>query len=225
MQVLDARNARLLYRLTPPIEETGESYLGQYATTQLDSDGDVLVTSYTSHVPQTAVHGWWGNARTQVGQPLTPVLRPFIPLPTPTPSLSEGRIAYWATSDEREGGSIDVLNLATGATRTLVPFSGSAGVEGFSLGEGVLAWAQQSYRYVAEGCARLTPVGSPELAIKPLSAPGPPITSTPIRGPLPLDRHARTGRGCGHLGVLDLPSSAQGLGDRPSGAAKMPGRR
>jgi hypothetical protein len=183
VEVVDARTARLLYRLSPP---PGQS--GRYRETQLDTKGDVLVTS-VGHLPDGHASGWWGNPRTRVGRPLESENT------GPAASLSEGRIAY-ASSREGET-SIDVLDLASGRTRTTVTFSGSARLQGFGLGRTVLAWAQQSYAYKLyterheqgrPSCVGEAPVGSTELIETPLSAVGLPIVVTASPGPRPAGR-------------------------------------
>jgi hypothetical protein len=181
VEVVDSRNARLLYRLASPPGERG-----QYRETQLDAKGNVLVTS-VGHVlpPGPGVDfGWWGNPGTQVGRPLESENRGF------GASLAEGRIAY-ATS--RDGAtSIDMLNLATGGASTIVTFSGAVKLEGFGLGGTVVAWAQQSYAYGTlpagpplMSCVGKAPVGFTELTETPLTAAGLPIIVNASPGPRP----------------------------------------
>jgi hypothetical protein len=172
VEVVDSRNAHLLYWLAPPREAPdpvpGNAPIG-YQNTQIDSEGNVLV-SRREQLPllpggEGEAFGWWGTPRTRVGRPLNNgVLHA---------SLSEGRIAY-ATGHGRE---IDVLNLATGTTRTIVTFSGSVRPAGLELSNGVLAWARQSYAYqfTTEDCVGYYALGFAELTATPLSAAGLPI--------------------------------------------------
>jgi hypothetical protein len=182
VEVVESRNAHVLYRLAPPQTEPG-----RYRETQLDAKGDVLVTS-VRHVPPPdggKPFGWWGNPRTRVGRPLKSEYRFGA-------SLSEGHIAY-VTSGEGRTESLDVLNLATGKTRTIVTLIGSASLQGFGLGKTILAWAQQNYGYKlynarqdpGPSCVGTALVGSAELTERPLSAAGPPIIVNASLGPSP----------------------------------------
>jgi hypothetical protein len=212
VEVVDARNGRLLYSLAPPesrrwsLREIQLVDEGRYRETQLDAKGDVLVISGLAHrvhglerapIPSEAF-GWWGAPRTRVGRPLeTGSIFDA--------SLSEGRIAYsregeYATSREgeyatsREGEtSIHVLNLTTGKTRTIVTFFGSVMVGGFGVGRIGLAWAQQNYAYTIRpedpprlACVREAPVGSPALVETPISTVAPPIIVKATPGPRPV---------------------------------------
>lgn len=178
VEVVDSRNGRLLYRLAPPPGERGS-----YLDTQLDAKGDVLVTSRRdSPLPGLSeAFGWLGTSGMRVSRPLESES-------SGRGSLSEGRIAY-ATSRKGET-SIDVLNLATGKTRTIVTFSGSVHPEGLALGNNVLAWAQQrsAYQLAAGGCVGLYAVGPAELTATPLSATGLPIAVKANPGTPPAGR-------------------------------------
>jgi hypothetical protein len=174
VEVVDSRDARLLYRLAPP---RGES--GFYQNTQIDSKGNVLVTSKArppTLFVENKTYGWWGTQKTRIGRPLNN-----------GGSLSEGRIAY-ITGDE--GRSIDVLNLATGMRRTIVTFSGSVSPAGLELSDGLLVWAQQSYAYqlAAGDCVGYYALSFAELALTPLSATGLPIAVQANPGTPPAGR-------------------------------------
>jgi hypothetical protein len=177
VDVVDSRNARPLHRLITPPGEAEASY----GETMIDATGDVLVAGNPrpnrGPILVLRKQAWWGNSRTRVAHPLRARFGA---------SLSEGHIAY-VPSGEGEGERIDVLNLATGSTRTAVTFSGSVNLEGFGLGGNTLAWAQRSYAYKlvtfdypsgqqAYTCVGLSPVGYTELTETPLSASGAPIT-------------------------------------------------
>lgn len=176
VEVVDSRNARLLYHLASP---SGE--YGCYRETQFDAKGDVLVTSVRRQPPPGGgePRGWWGNQTTRVGRPLESANGSRA-------SLAEGRIAY--ATELKGQTSLDVLNLATGAVRTIVSFSGAVRMEGFGLGGRVVAWAQQHYAYITEPCVREAPVGSPELTERSLSVAGPPLVVEAAPGPRPAGR-------------------------------------
>lgn len=176
VEVVDSLNARLLYHLASPPGE-----YGCYRETQLDAKGDVLVTSIRHQPPPGGgePRGWWGNQTTPVGRPLESA-------DGSRGALAEGRIAYATGRDGQT--SLDVLNLATGAVRTIVSFSGAVRMEGFGLGATVVAWAQQHYAYTTEPCVREAPVGSPELTETLLSVAGPPLVVEAAPGPRPAGR-------------------------------------
>jgi hypothetical protein len=183
VEVLDARSARLLYRVSPPAGERGRFY----KETQIDAKGDLLVTSSFATLPAFNSYGWWAATGTRVGHPLPTGGRV-------TATLAAGRIAYVAPGDDESEG-IELLDLDTQATRTIATFSGSVGVEGLGLGGTTVSWAQQSYSYALKNdgeyldeprfCVSLTPSGPTELTDTPLAPPGPPITIKASPGPLP----------------------------------------
>ena len=187
VDVVASRDARPLYSLiTPP----GEAQ-ANYGETTIDARGDVLVAGEPNPIRGPllvlAKQAWWGDSRTRVAHTLRTQFGA---------SLSEGHIAYVPIS-EGEGEHIDVLNLATGITRTVVTFSGSARLEGFGLGEKALAWSQQNYAYRLSGpansphaCVGLFAVGYTELTEVSLSASGPPVAVSASPGTPPA------GQGC-----------------------------
>jgi hypothetical protein len=164
VEVVDSRDAQVLYRLASPRGESGRVD----RDTQIDGKGNVLVTS-REFLPRPGpgeAFGWWGTPRTRVGRPLDNGAL--------YASLSEGRIAYVAGAER----TIDVLNLATGKTRTIVTFSGSVSPGGLGLSNNILAWAQERSAYQLAGlehCVGLFTVGAAELTATPLSATGLPI--------------------------------------------------
>jgi hypothetical protein len=189
VELLDSRNAHMVHRLTLPKPlERGV----RYRETQLDAQGDVLVSTL-KHLPPPGSGeslGWWGNAKTQVARQLDSGFEPSIPGRIAYASLSDGRIAYASRSTGEL--SIDVLNLATDTVRTIVTFSGAARLEGFALDRTFLAWAQQDDTYITKpegppvlSCVTQAPVGSPELAETPLSAEGLPVIVKVSPGPRP----------------------------------------
>lgn len=201
VDVLDSRRTRLLYSLvtpktaaaatssaTVPIGRSSEplrltrarqQVRRLYSRTQLDAEGDVLVTGAFGETQITAL-GWWGNARTRIAHP---VVAPA------DGTLSEGHIAYVSSRGGVE--HIDVFNLTTAATRTEVELRGAVRVVGVGLRKNRLAWAQQSDGYTSRGpglCVEFGPLGDPELAQSYLSVSGPPMvvnTASPVR---PLGR-------------------------------------
>jgi hypothetical protein len=179
VEILDASSARVLYRVSaPPSYEPPE----RDANTQLDAAGDVLVRGSTGPVSCDCRFAWWGGPATPIGRALPR---------TSDASLSQGRIAY----STAQGGveHIDLLNLKTQKTRTMVVFPGSARIEGVGLGDGRLAWAQRSYGYTiatkTHPCVESTSIGYAELLETPLSAPSNPIvihgiSVRPATGPI-----------------------------------------
>jgi hypothetical protein len=190
VDVRDSTRTRLLYSLVTPKTAAaatssatvpiGRSRVRRlYSRTQLDAEGDVLVTGAFGQTQITAL-GWWGNPRTRIAHA---VVAPA------DGTLSEGHIAYVSSRGGVE--HIDVFNLTTAATRTEVELRGAVRVVGVGLRKNRLAWAQQSDGYTSRGpglCVEFGPLGDPELAQSPLSVSGPPIvinTPSPVR---PLGR-------------------------------------
>lgn len=183
VDVVASRNARPLYSLMTPQGEA-KAY---YGDTIIDATGDVLVAGEPNPTRGPILvlrqQAWWGNSRTRVAHTLQAQFGA---------SLSDGHIAY-VPSSEGEAERIDVLDLATSTTRTVVAFSGSARLEGFGLGGNALAWSQQSYAYQFSGeqaytCVGLFAIGHTELTEVPLSASGPPITVNASPGTPPAGR-------------------------------------
>jgi len=177
VEVVDSRDAQLLYPLAPPRGESGR--VGP--DMQIDGNGNVLVTSreFSPHPGRGKAFGWWGSPGARVGR--------LLDKGAFSASLSDGRIAFVASGEH----SIDVLTLATGKTRTIVAFSGSVSPEGLGLSDGVLAWAQQrdAYRHAtAEDCVGLFTVGPAEFTATSLSATGLPIAVQANPGTAPAGR-------------------------------------
>jgi hypothetical protein len=180
VDVIDSRSTRLLYSVTTPPREATASY----GETTLDAAGDILVAGEPNPTRGPILirrqQAWWANSRTRAVHTLNARFGA---------SLSERHIAYVPDS-EGEGERIDDLDLATGITRTVVAFSGSAQLEGYALGGNTLAWSQQRYAYQLAGqqsdaCVGLFAVGSTELAAVSLSAPRLPTTVNASPGPIP----------------------------------------
>jgi hypothetical protein len=166
--VYRARNGRLLYRaaahLTAGLIGGGTRLLS--LATSVDGLGDVLVTE-TEHTPPPGGargFGWWATPASPSEHPLPDLLTTEVGLPeasgreyqprTVDAALSAGRVAY-ATSASA-ATEIDLRDLRTHRSRTLVRFPGEVKVLGLDLGAGELAWAQQSQVLVA-GHTEITP--------------------------------------------------------------------
>jgi hypothetical protein len=169
VEVRGTSDAKLLYTVKSPADQQPRD---RDAHTEIDGGGDVLVTSTSFLPPGPAIaHGWWGNATTPNGRSLGETGHNVA-------SLADGRIAY--TTEQAGVEQIDVLDLASGTTRTLVTFPGSAEVEGVGLGSTQLAWAQQSFGFTPPttsgfSCVSRVSAGPTELLETSLSAPGLPI--------------------------------------------------
>jgi hypothetical protein len=121
--------------------------------TQIDAEGDVVITDTIFIPPGDIAEGWWGNPQIHAGRPLENLEVGAYPQPanlelatSAVVALSNGRLAY-ATYSTSSREVIDLRNLATNSTRTIVRFPGSAGVLGIALNGSRLAWAQQSLGY------------------------------------------------------------------------------
>jgi hypothetical protein len=163
--------------------------------TQLDSEGDVLVTS-TSRLPPpvfVAGVGWWGNSKTRRGRQIHSLYAATGPEPMPADrnraeaaaALSNGRIAYKTVG---ESPQIDLLDLRTNRTHTAVSFPGSASLLDLGLGMNRLAWAQQSYGWTipanAAGCVTQTlPLDPVELVEVNLAAAPLVVRGAPVPAP------------------------------------------
>jgi hypothetical protein len=162
-------HAKLLYTVSGPAQEEPRR---RTERTELDAAGDVLVTSTFFEPPGPGVaHGWWGNATTRTGRSLGETGRNVA-------SLADGRIAY--TTVQAGVEQIDLLDLESGTTRTLVTFPGSAQVEGVAVGKARLAWAQESFGFTPPStggnrCVSRVSVGPTELLETALSAPRLPL--------------------------------------------------
>jgi hypothetical protein len=170
-------------------------------STQIDSWGDVVLTSTMFIGPSELDEGWWGNQRNRVGRALgglevgaypEPFAHVAIP-PEVAVALSDGRLAYATYPHGGALETIDVRDLATNRTRTVVSFPGSAGVLGISLRGTQLAWAQQSLGFTTPTttapCVTQTQALGPVQLVSasidvstPMSEPGQPVPSR--EGPL-----------------------------------------
>ncbi len=155
--VLGARDGRSLYRVRGTL-----GWPNSTITTQVDDEGDVLVT--TSHFipPGPQSEGWWATPGDPVEHSLgrLDAARPLGSAASAggvgagysaEAALSGGRIAY--VGDER----LELLDLRRGTRRTVAEFPGLVGVLGVDLGGGELAWAQQASRW--EGGSETTADG------------------------------------------------------------------
>jgi hypothetical protein len=149
VRVLDAATGSLAYQVAPPPSTPELQEPNRVSGIQVDDRGDVLVSAQSgaeapgelAHsaqpVPERSVY-WWAQLgakrghKVQLGKAAV---------------LSDGRVAFFSTG----GQAIDVKDLYTGTTRTLVRFAGSVSAdgprgeaEGLSLSGNELAWVQQS---------------------------------------------------------------------------------
>lgn len=150
--VMGSRRGRAAYETSTPL---GGVYRLGALDTQVDADGDVLVTdSSTAAGPISGSSaGWWASPADPSGQSLEALsggATVIEGLPNNVASadlgaaaLSAGQIAY-LTGAQYYGEQIHVLTIATGATRTVAEFPGVVHVEGLDLSGNELAWAQQS---------------------------------------------------------------------------------
>jgi hypothetical protein len=147
--VYDSRTGRRLFRVTAALAARQATP----ASTAVDDLGDVLVTETIRRPPPStrASSGWWASPGRPVAHELPTLLttEPAISsansadetVPSGAAALSHGRIAY-ATAGE-SGESLEVLDLHTGRTRTVVRLQGETGLLGLDLAGDELAWAQQ----------------------------------------------------------------------------------
>jgi len=145
--VIGARRGRTLYRVTAPVRAVNGSL-----TTEIDAQGDVLVTSTFFIPPAPQSFGWWATTADPAGHEL-PELRTTGQVISSTArgpevitgaaALSEGRIAY-VSNGAQEGEQIDLLDVHSGGNRPVADFTGEARVVGLDLSASELAWAQEN---------------------------------------------------------------------------------
>lgn len=149
--VIGARRGRTLYRITAPVR--GWRVAGAL-TTEIDAQGDVLVTSIFFGPPPTGAlsSGWWASPADHAAREL-PELRATGGVVSSAPrgpetirgaaALSDGRIAY-VTESRAEGEQLELLDLRTGRKRPVADFTGEGHIVGLDLSADELAWAQES---------------------------------------------------------------------------------
>jgi hypothetical protein len=156
---------------------------------QLDRRGDVLVSiggsgaSSLAHVAQPLRRAglWWGAVDSHRGTAL------HLGVPA---VLSEGRVASVGSTPQGEDKAIRLSDLRSGATRTLVGFSGVAEVAGLALSGNELAWSQEStmIERTDAGCSSVA-LAPPQLVRVDLRAlPIAPVTITGPSAPPPRGR-------------------------------------
>jgi hypothetical protein len=159
--VLDANRGRRLYATSVAAESPSRASF----TTQLDGQGDVLVTSSFFIPPAAKSSAWWATPSDPVAHRLSSLASDQEAAfagesqLTGAAVLSAGRIAYLTAGthggvDEEQ---IALLDLRRRATRPVVVFPGLVGVLGLDLSGQKLAWAQQ--RSIFEGGSETTPSG------------------------------------------------------------------
>jgi hypothetical protein len=179
-------------------------------STQVDEEGDVLVTQETFGPPPGPGYasGWWASpsARHAHGLPGSVLLgKPGVPVTSVVPAgpggggpdaaISDRRIAY-ATGDEAGGEAVSVLELHTGTlTRVLSfpPFPNTSGLLGIALSGTRLSWAEQDTEPVGGGgsipgggsffTCRIEALGPPRLETMEIgSVPASPLVVTGVLG-------------------------------------------
>jgi hypothetical protein len=145
VRVLNAATGALVKQLRPPASISA-SDRGIVSGLQVDSHGDVLVTvgccapqpgelAHYARKLQRRPAWWWAGARATVGRETQL---------GPNAVLSAGRVAFLSSDPSGGHEKIDLKDLRTGTTRTIVAFSGSVSAQGLALSGNGLAWAQQS---------------------------------------------------------------------------------
>ena len=144
VRVLNASTGALISKVTPP-PSTPTSELRNVSGIQVDSDGDIVVTSESgapgelAHIAQPYMPPpvwWWARAGPTVGHDIRLGSDAV---------LSEGRVAFFSREgDDRNAAPIIVKDLLDGATRRVVAFSGSVSATKLTLYGSRLAWVQQS---------------------------------------------------------------------------------
>jgi hypothetical protein len=154
VRVLDAATGALAYQVAPPPSSPELPEPNMVSGIQIDDRGDVLVAAReTPRAPGELAHSaqpapersvyWWATMGAKNGHDVQLGKAAVLSLGKAA-VLSDGRVAFFSTGGE----AIDVKDLHTGTTRTLVRFAGSVSADGeadgLSLGGNELAWVQQS---------------------------------------------------------------------------------
>lgn len=183
VRVLDTATGALIDEIAPPPHAEQFERVGATGL-QVDEHGDVLVTAGCcagspgglAHVarPLQRTGWWWARAGSRVGREVSL---------GSDPSLSDGRVAFYATNASGTGPAIDVENLLDGRSRTVVTFAGSAGSESLALDGESLAWAQQSTvinvtQPVRASSCTIVPLGPVELGALNLRSIAAPVVVT-----------------------------------------------
>ncbi len=148
VDVIGTRRGRTLYRVTGLVRARVEDRL----TTEIDAQGDVLVTSiFFGPPPWGTVLGLVGHAGDHAGRELpelrttAPVSRALRTAREPSAARQPSRTGESPISPRPgEGTTIDLLDLRDGGDRPIAEFAGEARVVGFDLSPDELAWAQES---------------------------------------------------------------------------------
>ncbi len=179
VDVVRASDARPLYSLSEPARGRAAQPLlppSRAEEPQIDAAGDVVVSGgYDQPLPGgRPIEGssaWWGDAHSHGAHSLGEI---------GSVALSDGLIAY----EDSAGTGIRVRDLATGTTRTVVAFPGSARPGGVGLRGKRLAWAQQNWAFSTSrlgACWEHSADGPFELAEGTLSpAAGPIVVEGPV---------------------------------------------
>jgi hypothetical protein len=162
---------------------------------QVDGRGDVLIstgccgTRQLAHVAQPAEFQefWWARAGSPVAKEVQ-LGHDAV--------LSDGQVAFLSSEPSSPNvETIDVTDLLTGATRTIVSFPGTATASGLTLSGKVLAWEQQSWVQNESTDCEFVALSPPQLASIDLR--GVPASPIPINGvPIPPQDEPTAGPGC-----------------------------
>jgi hypothetical protein len=136
VRVFDAQTGALVSQIAQPASVLS---FGRVGNVQVDSSGDVLVTTEPPSEPVGGGPGppsledwWWAKPKATVAHLLFEHLRGA------HAQLSDRRVAFFW------GQSITVMDLHSGSTRPIVSFPGTATPSYFAISGNELAWAQQS---------------------------------------------------------------------------------
>ena len=199
VRVLDIKTGAVVNRVTPPSSTPGRSEANGVSAIQVDAYGDVLVAgtccaiapgqlAHSAQPPRIRTVWWWSKAGSKHGHEVHL---------GDDAVLSDGRVAFFSfTAGGADDETIDLRDLRSGGTRTLVTFTGTVnassrlfGLEArLALSGDSLTWSQQSsvlevIRTQQSETCRLVPLSPVELASvdlrhipsSPIVVNGPPI--------------------------------------------------
>jgi hypothetical protein len=156
VRVIDATTGAVVNRVTPPPSTPARPEANGVSDIQVDAYGDVLVAAtccsvapgqlaHSAQPPLQRTVWWWSKAGSKVGHEVHL---------GDDAVLSDGRVAFFSSSaGSADDETIDLTDLRSGATRTLVTLAGTLNASGGLLGRGALrlalsgdslTWSQQS---------------------------------------------------------------------------------
>jgi hypothetical protein len=161
---------------------------------QVDERGDVLISTgccgarQLAHAAQPAEiqEFWWARAGSAVAKEVQ-LGHDAV--------LSDGQVAFLSSDPGSPSvETIEVTDLLTGATRTIVSFPGTATANGLAFSGDILAWEQQSWVMNESTDCKAVALSPPQLASVDLR--GVPASPIPVNGvPIP-PQDEPTGPGC-----------------------------